>query len=150
MINYYMYMYLSLPPSLPPSPSFPLSLSLPPSLPPSPFLPPSLPLPPFRRLAENEKQNKELLLVTSKKEELIQQLQFKEEQYIEEIASLNRQLDNSRSDTRRQIEDLKDRNESKERSSLVRVADLEAQLGRVNAQLTQVQKTKDEVKEILK
>ena len=134
MINYYMYMYLSL--SLSFLPSF--SFSLP------------LPLPLFRRLAENEKQNKELLLVTSKKEELIQQLQFKEEQYIEEIASLNRQLDNSRSDTRRQIEDLKDRNESKERSSLVRVADLEAQLGRVNAQLTQVQKTKDEVREILK
>ncbi|XP_003386665.2 PREDICTED: outer dense fiber protein 2-like [Amphimedon queenslandica] len=98
-----------------------------------------------KKLADSDKQNKDLLLITSKKEELIQQLQFKEEQYIEEIASLNRQLDSSRSDARRQIEDMKNRNESKERSQLARIADLEAQVGRVNAQLSQMQKTKDEV-----
>lgn len=99
----------------------------------------------YRKLADSDKQNKDLLLITSKKEELIQQFQFKEEQYIEEIASLNRQLDSSRSDSRRQIEDMKNRNESKERSQLARIADLEAQVGRVNAQLSQMQKTKDEV-----
>lgn len=99
----------------------------------------------YRRLAENEKQNKELLAITTRKEEIIQQLQIKEEQYIEEMASLNRQLDTAKSDARKRLEEVKERSDSKERSQLAKMADIEAQLGRVNGQLAQTKRAKEEV-----
>ena len=98
-----------------------------------------------RRLSEYESQNRELLAISSKKEEIIRQLQLREEKHIEEVASLNRQLDTTRVDARKQLEEYKEKSSSKDRSQLARLADLEAQQGRLSAQNSQLRKSKEEV-----
>lgn len=94
---------------------------------------------------ECETQNRELLTLNSKKEELVRQLQFKEENYIEEVSSLNRQLESLRADSRKDMEEMREKASFKERSQMARQVDLETQLKRVNAQLNQVKKSKEEV-----
>lgn len=98
-----------------------------------------------RRLSEYESQNRELLAISSKKEEIIRQLQLREEKHIEEVASLNRQLDTTRVDTRKQLEEYKEKSSSKDRSQQARLADLEAQQGRLSSQNSQLRKSKEEV-----
>ena len=98
-------------------------------------------------MQESEKQNRDLIVITGKKEEMIQQLQRKEQQNLEELASLNRQLDTVRSDSRKHGEELRERAVTKERSNLAHIADLESQLSRATSQCNQLRKSKQEVTE---
>jgi outer dense fiber protein 2 len=97
-----------------------------------------------KRIRDMEGQNKELIMITSRKEELVKQLQLKEENYIEEIGSLNRQLDGIKCDSKRQMESLREKCDLKEKSHMSRQMDMETQLKRVNGQLDQMKKSKDE------
>ena len=67
---------------------------------------------------------------------------------MEELASLNRQLDTMRSDSRKHIEELRERSLTKERSHLAQIADLESQLHRATSQSNQLRKSKEEVRKI--
>ena len=83
--------------------------------------------------------------MNSKKEEIIQQLQFKEENYLEEIGTLKHQLDSLKTESRKEMDDLREKTASKERNQTARQTDLETQLKRVNTQLNQMKKSKEEV-----
>ena len=76
---------------------------------------------------------------------MIQHFQRKEQNLIEEVASLNRELDSFRAESRRQIEDMREKGSSKERATQSRITDLEAQLSRATSQCTQQRKAKEEV-----
>ena len=84
-------------------------------------------------------------MLNSKKEEIIQQLQFKEENYLEEIGTLKHQLDSLKTESRKEMDDLREKTASKERNQTARQTDLETQLKRVNTQLNQMKKSKEEV-----
>lgn len=71
-----------------------------------------------RRLREVEEQNRDLMSITSKKEENVQRLQSKVEDLIQEVSSLTTQLETSRSDSKRQTEHLKDRAASRVSQSI--------------------------------
>lgn len=96
-------------------------------------------------MQESEVQNREWIITKAKKEEMIQQLQRKEQQHLEELASLNRQLDTMRSDSRKHTDELRERSVTKERSHLAHIVDLESQLNRATSQSNQLRKSKEEV-----
>ena len=78
---------------------------------------------------------------------MLHQLQGKEQRLIEDVASLNRQLDSTRADLRKQNEKLQERIAAKERTHLSRVADLESQIARFNSQVSHLKKGKEEVRQ---
>ena len=59
--------------------------------------------------------------LTSKKEEVIQRLQKRSEELLQEIAHLNEKIDSSKSEGRRQVEELRDRLTSKVLSRIITV-----------------------------
>ena len=77
---------------------------------------------------------------------MVHQLQCKEQTLLEDVAGLNRQLDTSMADSRRQNEELRERSAAKERAHLSRVTDLESQLTRCNSQTGHLKKNKEEVR----
>ena len=76
---------------------------------------------------------------------MLHQLQRKEQKLLEDVGELNRQLDTSMADSRRQTDELRERNAAKERANLSRVTDLESQLTRCNSQVGHLKKNKEEV-----
>ena len=66
-----------------------------------------------KRLVESDEHNRELMSITSRKEETIQRLQGKVEELTQEVSSLSGQLEDNRSDAKRQTSQLKDRAASK-------------------------------------
>ena len=67
----------------------------------------------LRRLAEADRQNRDLVAITSKKEEVIQRLQKRSEELLQEITQLNTKVEGARSDNRRQVKELRDKLASK-------------------------------------
>lgn len=74
-----------------------------------------------KRLTESDEHNRELMSITSRKEETIQRLQGKIEELTQEVASLSGQLEDNRSDAKRQTSQLKDRAASKVHNCVVEV-----------------------------
>ncbi len=98
-----------------------------------------------RRLLESDAQNRQLIEISSKKEEILHQLQCKEQKLMEDVAALNRQLDMTMADSRRQNDEQREKSIAKDRANLSRVTDLEAQLARCNTQVSHLKKNKEEV-----
>jgi outer dense fiber protein 2 len=97
-----------------------------------------------KRLQEADRQNCDLVIISGKKEERIHQLESRLEEYNTDLSSTKRAMDTSRDESRRQLEQVKDRAASKERANLARIADLESQLSRANLSLSQMKRSKEE------
>ena len=98
-----------------------------------------------RRLLESDAQNRQLIEISSKKEEILHQLQCKEQKLMEDVAALNRQLDMTMANSRRQNDEQREKSIAKDRANISRVTDLEAQLARCNTQVNHLKKSKEEV-----
>ena len=62
-----------------------------------------------RRLQDSDQQNRELVAISGKKEESIQRLQHRVEELLQEVASLTAQMETSKGESRRHVEQIKDR-----------------------------------------
>lgn len=98
-----------------------------------------------RRLQEVDQQNHELVALISKKEETIQRLQARTEEFIREKAALSSQLDSLRADSRHQTEELRARATAREKMEHARISELQAQLSRSTATASQLRRSKEEV-----
>lgn len=103
----------------------------------------------FRRLQELDQQNRELMALTNKKEETIQRLQGRMEEFIREKTALSSQLDSLRADLRHQTEELRERAAGRERADHSRIAELQTQLSRSTVTASQLRRSKEEVCHLL-
>ena len=58
---------------------------------------------------EVEQQNRELIGISGRKEEMVQRLQARVEELVQEMATLSAQLDSSKAEARRHTDQIKDR-----------------------------------------
>ncbi len=71
-----------------------------------------------QRQSEVEEQSREMIAISSKKEEVVQRLQHRIEEQVQEITTLTAQVDSMRADARRQVEHTKDRAAGKVRNRI--------------------------------
>lgn len=62
-----------------------------------------------QRQHESEEQSREMMGISGKKEEAVQRMQGRLEELVQEVATTSTLLETSRADTRRQLEQAKDR-----------------------------------------
>ena len=96
-----------------------------------------------------DQQNRELMAITNKKEETIQRLQGRTEEFIREKTTLSSQLDSLRADLHHQTEELRERAATRERTDQSRIAELQAQLSRSTVTASQLRRSKEEVSYLL-
>jgi len=97
-----------------------------------------------RRLQNLEDENEVLLSKLNKSDQLNSQLSLQVDEKLREIGSLSRQLDTAIQDSKRSTDAQHARLANKERSSQARIMELEAQLARNKAELSQVRRAKEE------
>ena len=62
-----------------------------------------------------EQQNRELMGISGRKEDMVQRLQSRVEELVQEVATLAAQAESAKTDSRRQVEQIKERASSKVR-----------------------------------
>eukprot|EP00731_Ephydatia_muelleri_P023786 Em0016g57a len=97
-----------------------------------------------KRAHEVESQNRDLVAIATKKEEVAQKLQHRVDEQCEEIASFRLQLESTKEEAKHLCEQQKDKAVAKDRSYHARIAELESQLNRANSLATQLKRSKDE------
>lgn len=117
-----------------------------------------------KKQLEFEHQNKELIGISGRKEDMVQRLQGRVEELVQEVSGASAHQESIKADYRRQSEQIKERSSNKvlgllfyvcvchcvcnpiqERAHLARISDLESQLGRANSLATQFRKSKDDL-----
>ncbi|XP_071386307.1 outer dense fiber protein 2-like [Centroberyx affinis] len=98
-----------------------------------------------RKLEEMSVENREMSRVVSVKEASVRSLQQQLEERGGECSFLSRQLEQTLSDTRRQVDDSLQRALSKERASQSKALDLESQLSIAKTELSQLLRGKEEM-----
>ena len=96
-------------------------------------------------MQELDQQNRELMALTGKKEETIQRLQGRMEEFIREKTALSSQLDTLRADLHHQTGELHEKAAVRERADHSRIAELQTQLSRSTATASQLRRSKEEV-----
>ena len=85
------------------------------------------------------------MALTGKKEETIQRLQGRMEEFIREKTALSSQLDTLRADLHHQTGELHEKATARERADHSRIAELQTQLSRSTATASQLRRSKEEV-----
>lgn len=97
-----------------------------------------------KRAQEAESQNKDLVAIAMKKEEMIQKLQHRIDEQCEQLTSIRFQMESTKEEAKQLCEQQKEKAVTKDRSYHARIAELESQLNRANSLATQLKKSKDE------
>ncbi|XP_030641341.1 outer dense fiber protein 2b [Chanos chanos] len=98
-----------------------------------------------RKLEDTNAQNRDLLQVIAKREEMIHNTQLRLEEKSRECDRLTRQVDKAREEAQRQVEESLDRAFSKERSTQSKALDLETQLNLAKMELNQLKRNKEDM-----
>ncbi|KAG5834941.1 hypothetical protein ANANG_G00266880 [Anguilla anguilla] len=97
-----------------------------------------------RKLSEASAQNRDLVLVVSKREDAVREHQLRLEEKSRECSALVRQLEEALDDARRQVVQTRERATSKERTAQSKVLELETQLSRTKTDLNQLRRDKED------
>ncbi|XP_032089237.1 outer dense fiber protein 2 isoform X4 [Thamnophis elegans] len=97
-----------------------------------------------RKLEATSGQNVEFLQIIAKREESIHQAQLRLEEKTRECGSLARQLEMSFDDTKKQLEQTRDRAAVRERMAQSKMLDLETELSKMKTELNQLRRNKDD------
>ncbi|XP_064164289.1 outer dense fiber protein 2 [Anguilla rostrata] len=97
-----------------------------------------------RKLSEASAQNRDLVLVVSKREDAVREHQLRLEEKSRECGALVRQLEEALDDARRQVAQTRERATSKERTAQSKVLELETQLSRTKTDLNQLRRDKED------
>ncbi|KAI6656356.1 Outer dense fiber protein 2 isoform X3 [Oopsacas minuta] len=97
-----------------------------------------------RRVIECDQQNRDLINISSKKEEALQRVQTRLEEVTNENINLSRQYESRRTESRRQVEQMREKLSSRDRALQSNVADLEAQVAQLGVTNSQLKRNKDD------
>ncbi|XP_055087505.1 outer dense fiber protein 2 [Periophthalmus magnuspinnatus] len=100
-----------------------------------------------RKLEEFTNQNSELLTVVAKWENTLHCNQLRLEEKNQECSLLNQKLEEALNDAQQQVSGIKDCAANKERSTQLKILELETQLSRTTSEINQLRRTKEEAEQ---
>uniref|UniRef100_A0A3B3ZHL3 Outer dense fiber protein 2 n=1 Tax=Periophthalmus magnuspinnatus TaxID=409849 RepID=A0A3B3ZHL3_9GOBI len=101
----------------------------------------------MEKLEEFTNQNSELLTVVAKWENTLHCNQLRLEEKNQECSLLNQKLEEALNDAQQQVSGIKDCAANKERSTQLKILELETQLSRTTSEINQLRRTKEEAEQ---